>query len=146
LRTSECEDGEGKPSKGSAEKGARAAICGGRGRASHELGREIEKEVQKWSTIFVRLPINYRLYEWVDPRFAPQWKKSHQGVVYLETSSPIRANHTLKKFIVFQKAQYTTEDWIRYIAMFGDFRFDGGTLTANELSRASESQNIGTIY
>jgi hypothetical protein len=107
----------------------------------------VTKLKRKWSTIFGRLPINYCLYEWVDPRFAPQWEKS-QGVVYLETSSPIRANHRLKKFIVFQKAQYTTEDWIRYIERcVWRFQIRRGTLTANTLSRASESQNIGTtIY
>jgi hypothetical protein len=48
----------------------------------------VAKLKRKWSTIFRRLPINYRLYEWVDPSFASQWKKS-KGVVYLETSSPI---------------------------------------------------------
>jgi hypothetical protein len=34
----------------------------------------------------------------------------------------------LGKFLIFKKAQYTTEDWTRYIAKYGDFRYEGGPL------------------
>jgi hypothetical protein len=34
----------------------------------------------------------------------------------------------LGKFLIFEKAQYTTGDWIRYIERYGDFRFKGGPL------------------
>jgi hypothetical protein len=73
------------------------------------------------------LPINYRVYEWRDPRFETQWEKSI-GVVYFYTSSPIRDNDTLRKFLIFKRVQYTTTDWIRYIAEYGDFRYEGEPL------------------
>jgi hypothetical protein len=67
--------------------------------------RSVMELKRKWNTIFGnKVPINYRLYEWLDPRFAPQWEESI-GVVYLKTTSPIRANHSLGKFLIFKKAQ-----------------------------------------
>jgi hypothetical protein len=126
LRTIEREDGEAGSQAREAQRKERglqfvADVVG-------PAASLVAKLKRKWSTIvFGRLPINYRLYKWVDPRFAPQWKDS-LGCVYLESSSPIRVNHKWRKFLKFRKVRYTTEDWIRYIERYSDFRIVGEPL------------------
>jgi hypothetical protein len=46
----------------------------------------------------------------------------------VHSSPSIRANHKWRRFLKFRKAQYTTEDWIRYIKRYGYFRIDGEPL------------------
>jgi hypothetical protein len=125
LWTSEREDQEAASKTKEAQREERGLqfVADAVGQAASS----VMKLKRKWNTIFRKVPINYRLYEWLDPRFEPQWKKS-MGVVYLKTCSPIRANHSLGKFLIFKKAQYTTEDWIRYIVRYGDFRYEGEPL------------------